>query len=285
MKRHYIFAIAAPLFWSIAGVVIKSLEVASEWQINFYRCASLALFVSLVILFRYRRSTVFVMRAGGRRALLAGALLSGAMICNVVALRYTTVAVAVFVMAAAPVVAALLAKLFLGERTETRVWVSIGLAFIGIAVMVGSRLQVGDTVGVAVAALGIAFFGAYTVTLRVLKHLDMTPAVFYGGLIGACVGGLMSAVTGVGLVIPVAEMLWCSMLGVVQLGLGSVLFALAAQSVPAVQLTLFSLGEPVLAPLWVFLVLGEAPAWTTLLGGVILFAALGLQISVKRSVK
>ena len=122
-------------------MVIKSLEVASEWQINFYRCASLALFVSLVILFRYRRSTVFVMRAGGRKALLAGALLSGAMICNVVALRYTTVAVAVFVMAAAPV----------------------------------------------------------------------------------------------------------------------------------------------LAPLWVFLVLGEAPAWTTLLGGVILFAALGLQISVKRS--
>ncbi len=78
MKRHYIFAIVAPLFWSIAGVVIKSLEVASEWQINFYRCASLALFVSLVILFRYRRSTVFVMRAGGRKALLAGALLSGA---------------------------------------------------------------------------------------------------------------------------------------------------------------------------------------------------------------
>jgi DME family drug/metabolite transporter len=283
VKRHYIFAIVAPLFWSIAGVVIKSLEVASEWQINFYRCASLALFVSLVILFRYRRSTVFVMRAGGRKALLAGALLSGAMICNVVALRYTTVAVAVFVMAAAPVFAALLAKLFLGERTETRVWVSIGLAFIGIAVMVGSRLQVGDTVGVAVATLGIVFFGAYTVTLRVGKHLDMTPAVFYGGLIGAGVGGLMSAVTGVGLVIPVAEMLWCSMLGVVQLGLGSILFALAAQTVPAVQLTLFSLGEPVLAPLWVFLVLGEAPAWTTLLGGVILFAALGLQISVKRS--
>ena len=93
----------------------------------------------------------------------------------------------------------------------------------------------------------------------------------------------MSAVTGVGLVIPLAEMLWCSMLGVAQLGLGSVLFALAAQTVPAAQLTLFSLGEPVLAPLWVFLALGETPAWTTLVGGVILFAALGLQISVKRS--
>ena len=283
MKHHYLFAVVAPLFWSIAGVVIKSLEVATEWQINFYRCGSLALFVALVILFRYRRSSWFVVRAGGAKAWLAGLLLSGAMVCNVVALRYTTVAVAVFVMAAAPVFAALLAKIFLGEQTDRRVWASIGLAFIGIAVMVGSRLQVGDTVGVGVASLGIVFFGAYTVTLRVGKHLDMTPAVFYGGLIGATVGGVMSLITGVGLSIPLSEVLWCSMLGVVQLGLGSVLFALAAQSVPAVQLTLFSLGEPVLAPLWVFFVFGEVPTWATLLGGAVLFSALGLQISARRS--
>jgi len=94
---------------------------------------------------------------------------------------------------------------------------------------------------------------------------------------------VMSLITGVGLWIPLSEVLWCSMLGVVQLGLGSVLFALAAQSVPAVQLTLFSLGEPVLAPLWVFFVFGEVPTWATLLGGAVLFSALGLQISARRS--
>ena len=282
MKRHYVFAITAPLFWSLAGVVVKSLEQATEWQINFYRCISLALFVAIVTLIRYRRSTLAVLRVGGFKTVVAGALLSGAMLCNVVALKYTTVAVAVFVMAAAPILAALLGKIFLAEQVSARVWASIAMAVAGIAIMVGGRLQVGDTIGVAVAVLGIVFFGIYAVTLRVGKNVDMTPAVLYGGAIGAVVSLSVSIGTGVGLVIPWIEAMWCSLLGVVQLGLGSVLFALAAQGVPAVQLTLFALGEPLLAPVWVWLMLGDLPTAATLTGGAILFAALALQISATK---
>ena len=282
MKRHYVFAITAPLFWSLAGVVVKSLEQATEWQINFYRCISLAVFVAIVTLIRYRRSTLAVLRAGGFKTVVAGALLSGAMLCNVVALKYTTVAVAVFVMAAAPILAALLGKIFLAEQVSARVWASIAMAVAGIAIMVGGRLQVGDTIGVAVAVLGIVFFGIYAVTLRVGKNVDMTPAVLYGGAIGGVVSLSVSIGTGVGLVIPWIEAMWCSLLGVVQLGLGSVLFALAAQGVPAVQLTLFALGEPLLAPIWVWLMLGDLPTAATLTGGAILFAALALQMSATK---
>ncbi len=282
MKRHYLFAITAPVFWSLAGVVVKSLEQATEWQINFYRCLSLALFVAAVTLIRYRRSTLTVLRMGGLKTLMSGALLSGAMLCNVVALKYTTVAVAVFVMAAAPILAALLGRLFLGEEVRARVWISIVLAILGIGIMVGGRLQIGDTVGVAVAILGIVFFGVYAVSLRVGKNVDMTPAVFYGGAIGTAVSFSVSIGTGVGLAIPWIEAMWCTLLGVVQLGLGSVLFALAAQGVPAVQLTLFALGEPLLAPVWVWLMLGDVPTMTTLLGGAVLFAALALQVSASR---
>ena len=282
MKRHYVFAITAPVFWSLAGVVVKSLEQATEWQINFYRCLSLALFVAAVTLIRYRRSTLTVLRMGGLKTLMSGALLSGAMLCNVVALKYTTVAVAVFVMAAAPILAALLGRLFLGEEVRARVWFSIVLAVLGIGIMVGGRLQIGDTVGVAVAILGIVFFGVYAVSLRVGKNVDMTPAVFYGGAIGTAVSFSVSIGTGVGLAIPWIEAMWCTLLGVVQLGLGSVLFALAAQGVPAVQLTLFALGEPLLAPVWVWLILGDVPTMTTLLGGAVLFAALALQVSASR---
>ena len=266
------------MFWSLAGVVVKSLEQATEWQINFYRCLSLALFVAAVTLIRYRRSTLTVLRMGGLKTLMSGALLSGAMLCNVVALKYTTVAVAVFVMAAAPILAALLGRLFLGEEVRARVWISIVLAILGIGIMVGGRLQIGDTMGVAVAILGIVFFGVYAVSLRVGKNVDMTPAVFFGGAIGTAVSFSVSIGTGVGLVIPWIEVMWCTLLGVVQLGLGSVLFALAAQGVPAVQLTLFALGEPLLAPLWVWLILDDLPTLTTLIGGAVLFAALALQV-------
>ena len=278
MKHHYLFAILAPVFWSLAGVVVKSLSVATEWQINFYRCGALTLFVGLVILLRYRRSGLSVIRKSGKKGFFAGCLLSGAMLCNVVALKYTPVAVAVCVMAAAPVFAALLANIILQERTHKRGWISIGLAFVGIAIMVGGRLQVGDIFGVSVAILGIMFFGAYAVSLRIGKNLDMTPAVLCGGFVGTLISCGMSFATGVGLLIPLAEALWCSALGVVQLGLGSVLFALAAQTVPAVQLTLFSLGEPVLAPIWVLIAFNEVPTGATLVGGGILLIALVLQL-------
>ena len=282
MKRHYVFAITAPVFWSLAGVVVKSLEQATEWQINFYRCLSLTLFVAAVTLIRYRRSTLTVLRMGGLKTIISGALLSGAMLCNVVALKYTTVAVAVFVMAAAPILAALLGRLFLGEEVRTRVWASIVLAILGIGIMVGGRLQIGDTVGVAVAIVGIVFFGIYAVSLRVGKNVDMTPAVFFGGAIGTVASFTVSIGTGAGLAIPWIEAMWCTLLGVVQLGLGSVFFALAAQGVPAVQLTLFALGEPLLAPLWVWLMLDDLPTMTTLIGGAVLFAALALQVSASR---
>ena len=283
MNRHYVFAIVAPIFWSLAGVIVKSLEQATEWQINFYRCGSLALWVALVILIRYRRSVATVIRAGGFQALFAGVLLGGAMVCNVVALKYTTVAVAVLVMAAAPIFAALLGRMFLSETVGIRGWISVALGIVGLAIMVGGRLQLGDTLGVAVAILGIMFFGAYTVSLRVGKMLDMTPAVFYGGVIGALVGMSMSFVTGVGLAIPLVEAFWCAFLGIVQLGIGSVLFALAAQTVPAVQLTVFALGEPLLAPLWAWVGIGEIPSGATMIGGAVLFSALGFQVSAKHS--
>ncbi|MBT7181544.1 MAG: DMT family transporter, partial [Acidiferrobacteraceae bacterium] len=154
---------------------------------------------------------------------------------------------------------------------------------VGLTIMVGGRLQLGDTLGVAVAILGIMFFGAYTVSLRVGKMLDMTPAVFYGGVIGALVGLSMSFVTGVGLAIPLVEAFWCAFLGIVQLGIGSVLFALAAQTVPAVQLTVFALGEPLLAPLWAWVGIGEVPSGATMIGGAVLFSALGFQVSAKHS--
>ena len=172
--------------------------------------------------------------ANGRlKTIISGALLSGAMLCNVVALKYTTVAVAVFVMAAAPILAALLGRLFLGKRCA-RVWVSIVLAILGIGIMVGGRLQIGDTLGVAVHS-GNRIFWHLCRQSPVGKNVDMTPAVFFGGAIeprsvsqsasGRC-RSRYSMDRGV----------WCTLLGVVQLGLGSVLFALAARR--PVQLTL-----------------------------------------------
>ena len=69
--------------------------------------------------------------------------------------------------------------------------------------------------------------------------------------------------------------LWISVyLGVFQVGVGFTLMVLGTRFVPAAQVGLLALVEPVLAPLWVWLGFGETPTAATLLGGAIIFSAI-----------
>ena len=77
-----------------------------------------------------------------------------------------------------------------------------------------------------------------------------------------------------GLLIPVRDLLLCVMLGVFQIGIGGLLFVAAAQTVPAVELTLYALAEPMLAPLWAWIGVGEVPTRSTFIGGALLMSAL-----------
>ena len=63
-------------------------------------------------------------------------------------------------------------------------------------------------------------------------------------------------------------------MGAIQLALGLALFTIGSKSVPAAELSLLSLLEPVLAPIWVWLAFAEIPPVATLVGGAVILAAL-----------
>jgi DME family drug/metabolite transporter len=67
-------------------------------------------------------------------------------------------------------------------------------------------------------------------------------------------------------------------MGLIQLSLGLVLFTKGSKTVPAAELALLALAEPMVAPIWVWLAFGEIPAATTLLGGAVILSALVFQI-------
>jgi len=282
LTRGRLLALAAPVFWSITGVTVRSMEAATAWQINFYRSGTLALFVLAVLLVRYRRRTLAVIRAAGGNGMLAGGLVGMAMICNIVAMSHTTVANAVLLMASGPVVAAILGRVLLKEPVSGRTLLAILFAGVGMAVMVGGGVVAGSLFGDLIALVGVLFFGAYAIALRRTTHVDMTPAVFYAGAFGALVAAVTCFATGIGVRTAATDIALCVMLGIVQLGIGSVLFALASRHVPAAELTLFSLGEPVLAPLWTWLGVGEVPSLATLAGGAVMLAALAIQATARK---
>ena len=65
--------------------------------------------------------------------------------------------------------------------------------------------------------------------------------------------------------------------GAVQVGGGLTVFTLGARNVPAAELTLLSLTELALAPVWVWLAVGEVPSASTLLGGAVIIGAITYQ--------
>lgn len=281
--RNRLLAILAPVFWSITGLVVRLLEQADEWQVNFYRSSSLALFLLAYLVFRYRRHTFAVIRASGKKAILGGVCIGIAMFFNMIAMQHTTIANATMVMAIGPIIAALFGWVLLGEAVSKMTGLAIVMAGVGLTIMVGGNPIDGSLFGDLIALFGMCGFGLYAVVLRHGKAVDMTPAVLWAGIFSALPAAFVALTFGNGLALPLEEVAMCVGLGVFQLGIGSILFAIASATVPAVELTLFALGEPLLAPIWVWLAVDEVPSVSSFIGAGILLMALATHLFFNRT--
>jgi DME family drug/metabolite transporter len=95
----------------------------------------------------------------------------------------------------------------------------------------------------------------------------MLPLNVIGGTIGPAIAAAVCTISGVGLDIPLYDLLWSLAMGVFQLGLALILFTSGSRFVPAADISLLALTEVVPAPLWGWFVLGETVGLFTLLGG------------------
>ena len=259
---------------SFGGVLIRLLDSASEWQFLTYRAAALVAVLLIVIAVRYPGRLLATLHAAGWTGVLAGCFLSCAFVGFVFSITHTTVANALFLLSAAPFLAALLGWLVLGETVSRATWLAMLGAIIGVAVMIGEGIAESDLFG-DLAALGAALgFAAFTVALRRGRKVDMAPAVLFAGIISGITSALVVFVMGTGLAIPLWDVGLSFAYGGVGIAAGLLLFTLGSRYVPAAELTLLSLTEVILGPIWVWLAFAEEPSRLTLLGGAILLAAI-----------
>ena len=260
----------AALFWSSGGLLFRSIRGAEDWTIAFWRAVFMvaALLLVLAVMERGRVWSAF-MRAGWRG--LASGLCFGIMMTGfMLALARTSVANTMMLMAAAPFFAALLAWAVLGERPRAAVWLTMIAAIAGIALMVATDLRPGALLG-NLFALAIALAAAANiVVLRGAREINMIPAIVVGGVFSGLVSLPLADHVGMGGL----NLLLIFLLGVVQLGVGAILYIFGARHLPAAETTLIALLESVLAPLWVWLLLRETPTPYGLAGGALVLAAL-----------
>jgi drug/metabolite transporter (DMT)-like permease len=241
----------------------------------FYRSVGVIAFLLVAIAIRERGRLLRPFFAMGRGGFLAALVLSGSMICYVLALTGTTVANAMFVMSTGPFFTALLAWLLLGERIRPLTGLAIAAAVLGMALMSADGLA-GGGIGGLLAALGNAVaFASIIVLTRRYRDTDLLPAFVLGAVVVGIVAwlaidpavGAHDAAVGIGF-------------GAFHTAAGLALLPLGARRVPAAAAALLMLSEPILAPIWVWLAVDETPTRLALLGGLAVLAAVAGQAAV-----
>ena len=274
-RRGLIFVFMAGVLWSTVGLGIRLIDEATVWQILLYRSISLSLFLATVIYLRSRGNLFEVVKAAGLPGCIAGLALVGAYSGGIYGIQSTSVANAMLLFASAPFMAAILGWIFLREKVRKATWIAILFAILGIGIMVQDKTQGGAALLGNLAALGSAFgFAVFTVALRWGRSGDMLPAVFLSGIFAIFITSSICLFSGLPFQISVNDTSISMGMGVFQVGAGLVLYTLGSKTLPAAELTLLSLAEVLLGPLWVYLFLNEVATLNTLFGGLVLLLAI-----------
>ena len=269
--------LAAGALWSLMGLGLRQIEAANVWQILFWRSVGAVLVLFAFIWWTSAGRPLAQIRKVGLAGVLGGLGLVFAFAGSIYAIQTTTIANAVFLFTASPFVAAILGWIVLGERVQPWTWVAIALAVFGMYLMVREGLAIGALAGNIAALLSAAGFGAFSVCLRWGKVGEMLPVSLLGGVFGMIAAAAILAVRGEPITASAWDMGAATLIGAVILALGMVMYTLGSKVIPAAELTLLSLIEVLLGPVWVFLILGETASAATFLGGGVLLAAVALN--------
>jgi drug/metabolite transporter (DMT)-like permease len=285
--RGFALALAAALFWSTAGILVRLIETGTSWHIILYRSLGVTATLGLLIAVTHRGRVAEVFRRAGWSAVIAGLCAAASSVLFILALARVTVANALFMMGITPFIAAIGSQALLGERVPRRAWGIMALAAAGVAVMLGSGLALGQLAGNLLALGSASSFAANALLLRANRQTDMLPAVFYAGILGAALALAALGVMGLSPGVPVRDLSLGLAMGAGQLSLGLILYTRASRDLPAAELQLVATAEMVMAPLWVWIGMGETPNAATLVGGglvilAILAQALGGQARARR---
>ena len=275
-RTGVLLVVVAGVLWSLMGLTIRLLDTATTWQVLFWRPVGM---VPVLAAFVWWRSGGLIrpLRAVGQPGIIGALGLVAAFAGAVYAIQSTTIANAVFLFSASPFFSAVLGRIFLREQVRPVTWVAIGLAVLGMGIMVRDGADSGAMSG-NIAAIGSALgFAVFAVTVRWGKLADMLPAVILGGVMSMGVAAVALMVQGQSLTPPRADIGIIVMAGAVILGVGMTLFTLGSRVVPAAEATLLTMLEVILGPVWVWLVLAETASAQTFAGGAVVLCAVALN--------
>ena len=185
-----LWVLAAGLCMSLGGPIIRLADESTPWQFLFYRSLGAAAMILLYFLIT-RRPVLEMVRSAGANGLVGGLGLAVAFTGYVWGVMHSTVANALFLISASPLVAAFLGWMVLRERVARSMWFAMFGVIAGVAIMIGEGLAESDLLGDLAALASAVGFAGFSVAIRRGRHTDMSPTI----LIGAAITAAFSAVS------------------------------------------------------------------------------------------
>ncbi len=277
---NFVYKIPGPLLiltggfcLSWGGLILRTFESASIWQILFYRSIFFLWVLIAFILLTYGKKTFKKIKEAGVPGLIGGIFLSTNFVAYMYSMMETTVANVVFIISTQTVFLPIVAYIFLKEKISPRGYVAIMLAMIGVTLMIGDSLGTGSLKG-NLAALTIPInFSVLVLIIRKYPKVDMIPAIFYAGIL-SCLYGLLLLEN---FAISTKDIWLAFLLGVPQLAFGFIFITIGSRTTPAVMVGLLMLMESIFAPIWVWLFYNEIPPVSVLIGGIIILSAVVMK--------
>ena len=258
---------------SFGGLIVKSFEGATLWQILFWRSLFFSLTVLTFLIITYKSKVLKSFYVSGLPGFVGGLILSIGFCGYVFAMYNTTVANTNFIISLQILFLAIFGFFFLKEKINLITLISIILAMSGVLLMVGNSLSPGELSGNLAAFTMPITFAVLIMIVRKFPSVDMVPAQFVAG-ISSCLIGLSFSPT---IMISPHDIFLGFIAGFFQIGFGFIFITIGARTTPSAMVGIIMLSESVLGPIWAFLFVSEIPSLYGLIGGAIILFAVLLQ--------
>jgi len=247
--KAIVFLVLASILWSTGGILIKLVD----WN-PIAIAGSRSLISSIVVLIYLKKPKITWSKAqiGGAFSYTATVMLF------VAANKLTTAANAILLQFTAPIFVAILGLLILKEKIKSYDYIAILVVFGGMFLFFIDDVGGGSMLGNILAVISGFFLACVTIALRFQKDGSPVETTFLGNLLTFIV-----SIPFIAKGLPdLKSILAIIVLGVFQLGIAYILYALAVRHLKAIEAILITVIEPILNPIWVFLFAGEKPSYT-----------------------
>jgi drug/metabolite transporter (DMT)-like permease len=263
------------LLTSFGGILftfdIPLLRLAGDdaWTLIFGRGVFLCLAITAWWFFWYRMRGHKVPFINGRAGLIVAVTNTAANLMFIAAVTMTTAANLVFILALNPILCAIIARVFLGEKLHNWTWAAVVMSFLGVVIIGADGLTTGTLPG-DLLAFGVALMTAIALTVIRKSGKNVVSSLAVGSFASAVFASFWAAP----LALSFAGWGWLGLNGLIVIPLASALIALGPRYLPAPEVAMFFLLDTMLTPIWIWMIFGELPTPVSMLGGTIVIVTL-----------